>query len=231
MLSRLQKRCALTVALLGLFALTAGPAAAADPSPPPWLKVENGQTQPQFDFAQAIEEVVFVETDSTATGTASATACAFGSAAPPRRKSGLQGPGRVRAQPVSGRLRRRRQPQRRLRRAPQENLFGSAARARSARAARSKRTRAASARARSRARLKARANLPGSSLDDYYVPRGYAVVLGEHRHVQLRRLPDGRRPRRDARDQGCDRLAERPRAASTRSATRSRRTGRPAPSA
>ena len=68
MLSRLQKRCALTVALLGLFALTAGPAAAADPSPPPWLKVENGQTQPQFDFAQAIEEVVFVETELDSDG-------------------------------------------------------------------------------------------------------------------------------------------------------------------
>ena len=62
---------------------------------------------------------------------------------------------------------------------PQENLFGDrAARARSARAARTKRTRATSARARARARLKARANLPGS-LDNYYVPRGYAVVLGE----------------------------------------------------
>ncbi len=61
---------------------------------------------------------------------------------------------------------------------PQENLFGDrAAAARSARAARTKRVRAQSAHA--RARMRARADLPGSSLDNYYVPRGYAVVLGE----------------------------------------------------
>jgi X-Pro dipeptidyl-peptidase len=38
---------------------------------------------------------------------------------------------------------------------------------------------AARARARARARMLARLDLPDSSLDNYYVPRGYAVVLGE----------------------------------------------------
>jgi X-Pro dipeptidyl-peptidase len=32
------------------------------PTPPPWLRVENGVTQPQFDLANAIEETVFVQT-------------------------------------------------------------------------------------------------------------------------------------------------------------------------
>ena len=38
---------------------TAGPAVAQSP---PWLKIENGATQPQFDLADAIEETLFVET-------------------------------------------------------------------------------------------------------------------------------------------------------------------------
>jgi X-Pro dipeptidyl-peptidase len=42
----------------------AAPAAkpTARPKPPPWLKVENGATQPQFALADAIEETLFVET-------------------------------------------------------------------------------------------------------------------------------------------------------------------------
>jgi X-Pro dipeptidyl-peptidase len=48
----------LAAATLVAFAALVGPAAA---DPPPWLKVENGVTQPQFDFASAIEEVVYVE--------------------------------------------------------------------------------------------------------------------------------------------------------------------------
>ena len=180
MLSRLRKRCALTVALLGLFALTAGPAAADDPAPPPWLKVENGQTQPQFDFAQAIEEVVFVETELDSDGDGARDRVRIQISRPAETDdAGLQGAGRLRAQPVPRRLRRRRQPRRRLRRAAAgEPVRRPRRAARSARAARSKRARATSARARARARS-ARADLPGSSLDNYYVPRGYAVVLGE----------------------------------------------------
>ena len=32
------------------------------PSPPSWLKVENGATQPQFALADAVEETLWVET-------------------------------------------------------------------------------------------------------------------------------------------------------------------------
>src|SRR5919197_2861054 len=32
------------------------------PTPPPWLLIQDGVSQPQFDLANAIEETVFVET-------------------------------------------------------------------------------------------------------------------------------------------------------------------------
>jgi X-Pro dipeptidyl-peptidase len=180
-LSRLRKRCALTVALLGLFALTAGPAAAADPSPPPWLKVENGQTQPQFDFAQAIEEVVFVETELDSDGDGKRDRVRIQISRPAETATqGYKVPVVFEHSPYRGDFGPAENHDVDFDVLPQENLFGDrAARARSARAARSKRTRATSARARARTRLKARADLPGSSLDNYYVPRGYAVVLGE----------------------------------------------------
>ncbi len=59
---------------------------------------------------------------------------------------------------------------------PQEFLGEDGRKATGARKSRLRRK--ANARA-ARARLDARADLPDSSLDNYYVPRGYAVVLGE----------------------------------------------------
>ena len=56
----MRSRC-FALATFAAFVAMAAPAAAAK-EPPPWLKVENGVTQPQFAFANAIEEVVFVET-------------------------------------------------------------------------------------------------------------------------------------------------------------------------
>ena len=51
--------------------------------------------------------------------------------------------------------------------------------------------------------------------DNYFVPRGYAVILGRRgRHGVLDRLPAARRARRPRRVQGRDRLAERPHAGS-----------------
>jgi X-Pro dipeptidyl-peptidase len=51
----------LLLASVVALAAFAPPVAAKEPTPPPWLKVEDGVTQPQFDAANAIEEVVFVE--------------------------------------------------------------------------------------------------------------------------------------------------------------------------
>jgi X-Pro dipeptidyl-peptidase len=174
-------RCGLITALLALFAATAGPAAAADPAPPPWLKVENGQTQPQFDFAQAIEETVFVETELDSDGDGSLDRVRIRISRPRETETlGYDVPVVFEHSPYRGDFGPAVNHNVDFDVLPQENLFADrAARARSARAARSKRTRATSARARARARLRARADLPGSSLDNYYVPRGYAVVLGE----------------------------------------------------
>jgi X-Pro dipeptidyl-peptidase len=41
---------------------SAAPRSGDLPEPPPWLKVEDGVTQPQFDLADAVEETLFVET-------------------------------------------------------------------------------------------------------------------------------------------------------------------------
>src|SRR5687767_9242884 len=51
----------LALAAVAALVVLAAPASAAG-QPPPWLKVEDGVTQPQFTFSEAIEEVVFVET-------------------------------------------------------------------------------------------------------------------------------------------------------------------------
>ena len=179
MLSRHRWRFGLTAALLVLFAATAGPATAAEPGPPPWLVVENGQTQPQFDFAQAIEETVFVETELDSDGDGTRDRVRIRISRPAETKTqGYKVPVVFEHSPYRGDLGNPANHAVDFDVLPQENLFGrSAAKARSARAARSKRVRARSARA--RARLLARADLPGSSLDNYYVPRGYAVVLGE----------------------------------------------------
>jgi X-Pro dipeptidyl-peptidase len=177
--TRLRSRAVLTAALLALFAATAGPAAAADPTPPPWLIVENGQTQPQFDFAQAIEETVFVETELDSDGDGRRDRVRIQISRPAETETqGYKVPVVFEHSPYRGDFGPAVNHNVDFDVLPQENLFGNrAARARSARAARSKRARASSARA--RARLIARADLPGSSLDNYYVPRGYAVVLGE----------------------------------------------------
>ena len=55
----MRSRC-FALATFAAFVAMAAPAAAAK-EPPPWLKVEDGVTQPQFAFANAIEEVVYVE--------------------------------------------------------------------------------------------------------------------------------------------------------------------------
>ena len=179
MLSRHRWRFGLTAALLVLFAATAGPAAAAEPGPPPWLVVANGQTQPQFDFAQAIEETVFVETELDSDGDGTRDRVRIRISRPAETETqGYKVPVVFEHSPYRGDLGNAANHAVDFDVLPQENLFGrSAAKARSARAVRSKRVWARSARA--RARLLARADLPGSSLDNYYVPRGYAVVLGE----------------------------------------------------
>ena len=166
-------------AAMTVLSLAAVPAAAADePSPPPWLKVENGQTQPQFDFAQAIEEVVFVETqlDSDRDGRRDRVRIRISRPLETETK-GYKVPVVFEHSPYRGDFGPIQNHPVDFDRMPQESIGRGDDRSASAsrRAGASRRATARIARARARAR----ADLPDSGLDDYYVPRGYAVVLGE----------------------------------------------------
>ena len=180
---RMRRGLMLTVALVGLLGVAAAPAAADDPVPPPWLKVdESGQTQPQFNFAEAIEQTVFVETvlDSDRDGRRDRVRIRISR---PRETDtlGYKVPVVFEHSPYRGDLGPIENHAVDFDTLPQESLFNDDRNAtRGARAARSRRAsaRSARARARARARMLARADLPGQ-LDNYYVPRGYAVVIGE----------------------------------------------------
>src|SRR5688500_559122 len=163
---------------LAAFALPAAPAGADDPSPPPWLKVENGGTQPQFEPANAVEEVVFVESevDSDEDGTRDRIRIRI-SRPGETESQGIKVPVVFEHSPYRGDLGGLPNHPVDVDRMPQESAGGDDDD--DDRAVASRQT-ARSARAIARARARARQipDLPGS-LDNYYVPRGYAVVLGE----------------------------------------------------
>jgi X-Pro dipeptidyl-peptidase len=131
------------------------------PTPPSWLKVENGVSVPQFDLANAVEETLFVQTtvDSDLDGTKD------------RVRVKLSRPGETETQGIKVPVIFEHSPYRYnigggvnhnvdFSVLPQEGIQPS--------------TRAAAAGASARPMP----DLPGS-LDNYWVPRGYAVVLGE----------------------------------------------------
>jgi X-Pro dipeptidyl-peptidase len=158
-----------------LFALTAvlplaviTPAAATPgkppglPTPPSWLKVENGVTVPQFSLANAVEETLFVQTtvDSDLDGVKD------------RVRVRLSRPGETETQGIKVPVVFEHSPYRYntgggenhnvdFSVLPQEGIQPNGHRAAVAAAA-----------------AKPMPDLPGS-LDNYWVPRGYAVVLGE----------------------------------------------------
>jgi X-Pro dipeptidyl-peptidase len=155
---------------LVLFALTVvlplavvSPAAAmpgkSGPTPPPWLKVENGVSVPQFDLANAVEETLFVQTtvDSDLDGVKD------------RVRVRLSRPGETETQGIKVPVVFEHSPYRYntgggenhnvdFSVLPQEGIQPRIA---------------ADA-----GTAVAKPDLPGS-LDNYWVPRGYAVVLGE----------------------------------------------------
>jgi X-Pro dipeptidyl-peptidase len=163
---RTSRRLALLVltAALPLSVVTpavAAPAPRSDrPTPPPWLKIENGVSVPQFDLANAVEETLFVQTevDSDLDGVKD------------RVRVRLSRPGETETQGIKVPVVFEHSPYRYntgggvnhnvdFSVLPQEGVQRSAADAGGTAAA-------------------PRADLPGS-LDNYWVPRGYAVVLGE----------------------------------------------------
>jgi X-Pro dipeptidyl-peptidase len=162
------------MAALAAVVLPAATAAADEPSPPPWLKVEDGVTQPQFDAANAIEEVVFVESEVDSDGDGVRDRIRIRISRPAETESqGIKVPVVFEHSPYRGDTGGLANHPVDVERMPQEDA------GRDDRATAARRT-ATSARAKARARARARLipDLPGS-LDNYYVPRGYAVVLGE----------------------------------------------------
>jgi X-Pro dipeptidyl-peptidase len=150
--------------LLTLAALIWPAAALADP--PPWLVVENGVTQPIFSLDNAIEETVMVETtvDSDQDGRLDRVRIHI-SRPGETESAGIDVPVVFEHSPYRGEFGDAVNHPVDFNVLPQEYLRPSEQRA-------CRRAGAPVTQARRRA------NLPGK-LDDRYVPRGYAVILGE----------------------------------------------------
>ncbi|HEX2415898.1 MAG TPA: Xaa-Pro dipeptidyl-peptidase [Thermoleophilaceae bacterium] len=174
---RTLSRALAAAAAFGALGPVPAAAAADEPSPPPWLKVEDGQTQPQFAFEDAIEQTVFVETelDSDADGRRDRVRIQISRPLETQTR-GYKVPVVFEHSPYRGDFGDAVNHPVDFEFLPQEFLGEDGGRARGTRASRLRRKTNARA---ARARMDARADLPDSSLDNYYVPRGYAVVLGE----------------------------------------------------
>ena len=165
----LSRRLALAT-LAALFVIAAPATAAAQEQPPPWLKVENGVSQPQFSFANAIEQTVYVETTLDTDGNGARDRVRIRISRP--RETDTQGidvPVVFEHSPYRGDFGNAVNHDVDFPFLPQESLFGTAESRVSSRAFSGERARAGA---------NATPDLPGS-LDNYYVPRGYAVVIGE----------------------------------------------------
>jgi X-Pro dipeptidyl-peptidase len=136
---------------LAALVILAIPASAAADQPPPWLKVEDGVSQPQFAFADAIEEVVFVETPLDTDGNGARDRIRIRISRPAETETqGIDVPVVFEHSPYRGPFGDFANHDVDFPFMPQEDL----------------------------ARHGPRADLP-TQLDNYYVPRGYGVVLGE----------------------------------------------------
>jgi X-Pro dipeptidyl-peptidase len=137
------------------------PASAGAQTPPPWLKFQDGVTAPQFVLANAIEQTVYVETplDTDRDGRLD------------RIRIRVSRPGETDSQGIDVPVVFEHSPYRGDLGNPPNHPVDVDDLPQSGR-----HKRASAARAQARGRAKP--DLPGS-LDDYYVPRGYAVVLGE----------------------------------------------------
>ncbi|MGH3517276.1 MAG: Xaa-Pro dipeptidyl-peptidase [Haloechinothrix sp.] len=149
----------------------AAPIAAAgdSPQPPPWLEIENGVSQPQFSLSDAIEETVFVETDvdSDLDGELD------------RVRLRLSRPGETETDGITVPVIFEHSPYRYdVNGAPNHNVDYDVLPQEYIRPGGGGKPRAQSEPSHQSATPKATPDLPGS-LDNYWVPRGYAVVLGE----------------------------------------------------
>jgi X-Pro dipeptidyl-peptidase len=137
--------------------------------------VQDGVTQPVFSFENAIEQTIFVESGVDSDGDGRKDRVRIRISRPGETATqGIKVPVIFEHSPYRGDLGSLPNHNVDFDVLPQESLGKARAAQRGRPAARAER-----ARARARARLKARLrpDLPGQ-LDNYYVPRGYAVVLG-----------------------------------------------------
>jgi X-Pro dipeptidyl-peptidase len=140
-------------AIVAALLFFAAPAAAQEP--PPWLKLQDGATQAQFEFSQAIEEVVYVETELDTDRDGAKDRVRIRLSRPRETASqGYKVPVVFEHSPYRGDLGPAVNHPVDVDDLPQDTS------------------------GRGRASAGPRPNLPGT-LDEYYVPRGYAVVLGE----------------------------------------------------
>ncbi len=142
----------------------AKPAKPSDrPKPPPWLKVENGATQPQFDLADAVEETLFVETtvDSDLDGKRD------------RVRLQLSRPGETESSNIKVPVVFEHSPYRYNIGGGTNHNVDFSVMPQEGNSPNGRRSLAAG-----QPVSKATPDLPGQ-LDNYWVPRGYAVVLGE----------------------------------------------------
>lgn len=151
------------------------PAASADrsshddtPTPPPWLEIENGVSQPQFSRDNAIEETVFVQTRVDSDGDGKRD----------RVRLKLSRPGETESDGIEVPVIFEHSPYRYdYNGAPNHDVDVDELPQESIRPGRSGTADTKTMSARS-GQPRPVPDLPGW-LDDYWVPRGYAVVLGE----------------------------------------------------
>jgi X-Pro dipeptidyl-peptidase len=156
--------------------LLAAPATAREEEPPPWLNLEGGVTQPVFPFEDAIEQTVFVqsEVDSDFDGQRDLVRI-FISRPGETETQGIDVPVVFEHSPYRGPFGEIQNHPVDFDTLPQEFIRpGGSGKAKRQRA----NAQALRLEPSGRAVTKAVPDLPGS-LDNYYVPRGYAVVLGE----------------------------------------------------
>jgi X-Pro dipeptidyl-peptidase len=167
----MRKRFAAPAVVAAFLSLAAPAAPAAAQSPPSWLQFEDGATKAQFDFTKAIEEVVWVESevDSDRDGAKDLIRLRISRPSEPAA-AGHKVPVVFEHSPYRGDTGNPANHSVDFEFLPQERRASASAqrRAETSRAGRTAR----------KAKRGPRADLPGS-LDNYYVPRGYAVVLGE----------------------------------------------------
>ena len=152
-------------AVVATFLSLAAPAAAQ--SPPSWLQFEDGATKPQFNFSKAIEEVVWVESEVDSDRDGAKDLIRVRISRPSEAdKKGYKVPVVYEHSPYRGNTGNPANHDVDFATLPQEEGASASA----ATLQRDGRT--------GRKARGPRADLPGS-LDNYFVPRGYAVVLGE----------------------------------------------------